>query len=627
MSKIENPKLAHYTGKADSKIAETLSAKHDASLEQPELSDQQIISYIYDIALDPGNLDAFIDRLQADANEHADKSLELGRIQTLNALLESHLSRAEEFLDRLSVDNHSTVTQQALARFDSTPAVLINAELNIVDANQPAFDAYRIAVGDSLDALPFVESDVDKLFTMLRQMLRDCTGKGSLLAMQPNEPTEAPSSPALLHAHWLNLESDKAIDVAGRRGFVLLVSTDVSWPLALDQTLQEVFGLTSAERDIVRGLVEGSALKTIANERHRSLGTVRSQVKSVLAKTRTHSQSELIRVTLSLMEIVKRSPLSGPADAQANTDSCTALTGQYAEIETLTCKDGRRLDYLVQGAKEGKPVLFSHMGYGLMRWPPAALAMALEYDLKIVSPIRAGFGHSDAVAKAADILQVTRDDTLMVLDHLGIDTCTYVAQGNDVMFALDLIVNHPERVSALVGLGSRFPLPSHSQYAGMGKWHRFLLSTARHAPHLVYFAAKAAFTLARKIGRDQMFRNVHRHSPSDLALLEDPNIFPTLLESSTISLSDDKHAAFAYAKELFENETDWSELVQPPLAVPAWFVSGMQDPLGDPVTIASYREAYPWIEIEVIEDAGQLLFFQQFEYLIPRIAESACANR
>ena len=57
--------------------------------------------------------------------------------------------------------------------------------------------------------------------------------------------------------------------------------------------------------------------------------------------------------------------------------------------------------------------------------------------------------------------------------------------------------------------------------------------------------------------------------------------------------------------------------------VPAWYVSGIQDPLGDPATVAAYRETFPWIDIDVLEGAGQLLFFQKFQELIPRIAESA----
>ncbi len=54
-----------------------------------------------------------------------------------------------------------------------------------------------------------------------------------------------------------------------------------------------------------------------------------------------------------------------------------------------------------------------------------------------------------------------------------------------------------------------------------------------------------------------------------------------------------------------------------------WFVNGAQDPSMDVATIAEYREAYPWIEIEVIAEAGQLLLYQHFDRVIPLAADAA----
>ncbi len=633
------------------------STAQSSTAQQPQLSDQQLIDYIYDIALDPGNLPEFIDRIADTGLEASEKHvasdnysgqnyspgnsslqnhspqnksrspLELARIQTLSAILESHLNRAETFLDRVSPDQAVDETRKVLASYDSTPALLINAALEIEEFNQMAVDAYGIDEEASLESLPFIDSDIDTLFTTLRQMLRDRTGKGELLALQleESEKTESTPLPALMHAHWLDIASAEPLVIGGRSGFVLLVSTDISWPLALDQTLHEVFTLTATERGIVRSLVEGNTLNTIAENRNRSIGTIRTQVKSILAKTRTHSQSELIRVTLSLMEIIKRSPLLGTTTAvvKANSpDSNNPVEFWPAEYQTLVLQDGRKLDYLVQGDSEGHPVLFSHMGYGLAHWPPAALRLAMIHKLKVITPVRSGFGKSDKVDKSADILRVTREDTLAVLDHLDIKQISYIAQGNDLIFALDFAQHYRDRTQQIIGLGSRLPLTTDIQYSGMGKWHRFILSTARYAPHLLYFSAKAAFILGRKIGREQMFKNVHQSSPADIAIQEKPEIKQTLLESSQLSLSEDHTAAFAYAKELFATESDWTELVQQTKDIPAWYVSGDEDPLGDPATIAAYREAYPWINIEVVDNAGQLLFYQKFEELIPRIAES-----
>lgn len=44
-------------------------------------------------------------------------------------------------------------------------------------------------------------------------------------------------------------------------------------------------------------------MKDIAEARGRSAETVRTQLRSILAKTETHSQSELVRVVLGLMDV------------------------------------------------------------------------------------------------------------------------------------------------------------------------------------------------------------------------------------------------------------------------------------------------------------------------------------
>jgi hypothetical protein len=40
-------------------------------------------------------------------------------------------------------------------------------------------------------------------------------------------------------------------------------------------------------------------------------------------------------------------------------------------------------------------------------------------------------------------------------------------------------------------------------------------------------------------------------------------------------------------------------------------------------TVAAYRETYPWIEIETIQEAGQLMIYQHFERIIPLLAKAA----
>lgn len=62
--------------------------------------------------------------------------------------------------------------------------------------------------------------------------------------------------------------------------------------------LAGTFGLTPAEVRVAAALAEGKDLATIAEEHRVTLGTVRSQLKSLMAKTDTHRQAELVTLLL-----------------------------------------------------------------------------------------------------------------------------------------------------------------------------------------------------------------------------------------------------------------------------------------------------------------------------------------
>jgi len=73
--------------------------------------------------------------------------------------------------------------------------------------------------------------------------------------------------------------------------------------------LQQAFRLTAAEIRVVSGLARGEDLKDIADQHGISIGTARAQLKSIMAKTETHRQSELVSLILRL---------SGPMNSVEN---------------------------------------------------------------------------------------------------------------------------------------------------------------------------------------------------------------------------------------------------------------------------------------------------------------------
>jgi DNA-binding CsgD family transcriptional regulator/PAS domain-containing protein len=68
----------------------------------------------------------------------------------------------------------------------------------------------------------------------------------------------------------------------------------------VDIVLQQAFGLTAAEIRIAKGIARGEDLKDIAEQHGISIGTARAQLKSVMAKSETHRQSELVSLMMRL---------------------------------------------------------------------------------------------------------------------------------------------------------------------------------------------------------------------------------------------------------------------------------------------------------------------------------------
>ena len=75
--------------------------------------------------------------------------------------------------------------------------------------------------------------------------------------------------------------------------------------------------------------------------------------------------------------------------------------------------------------------------------------------------------------------------------------------------------------------------------------------------------------------------------------------------------------------EVLASDSDWLDLMIAAKETPTWFINGTEDLSLDVATIAEYREQFPWVKIDVVTDAGQLLIYQKFTDLIPKIAQKA----
>jgi 3-oxoadipate enol-lactonase len=107
--------------------------------------------------------------------------------------------------------------------------------------------------------------------------------------------------------------------------------------------------------------------------------------------------------------------------------------------------DGGRLYYELEG--DGHPLLLIHGGLGTLRmWDEQVPVFAQSYQ--VIRYDTRGFGRTET----EDVEFSNSADAAAVLDHLGAGSAYVIGQSRGGMIALDLAVDRPDRVDALVSV-------------------------------------------------------------------------------------------------------------------------------------------------------------------------------
>ncbi len=110
---------------------------------------------------------------------------------------------------------------------------------------------------------------------------------------------------------------------------------------------------------------------------------------------------------------------------------------------------GARLYYETEGQDANPALLLIHAGIATLRmWDPIVTALA-EHHFVVRFDTR-GYGETDS----EDVEFSDREDALRLLDELGIERATVMGASRGGQIAIDLAVEHPDRISGLITIGS-----------------------------------------------------------------------------------------------------------------------------------------------------------------------------
>lgn len=554
----------------------------------------EIVDRLYEVALDPTRLEQLLEDWESQVGTKSD-GVAVAAFQDRE--FDAHLHRASVFLDRFEATREDGGYRSILEDIPRSAAFVSDGGSAIIGFNRSAALAFDLTEGARLEDLPFEPDDVALLRSAIVRVASGREEKVLTLRMGVLNR----DSPLMLRVG--------ALAGGDARPLALVVSTELVWPEEFAGTVQEAFGLTTAEIDIVRGITLGQPVKEIAEARGRSAETVRTQLRSILSKTETHSQSELVRVLLGLMDV-----MALPTEGAAPVPRAGAL--EPVVFNSMIAVDGRRLTWIEFGAPFGAPCLVFHTDYGLVRWPASAEREAVRLGIRVIVPVRAGYGRTDALAATIDQLDGVTRDYLALLDHLRLHRVAALVMGSALRFAMSVSLARPDLMSGILGAACQLPLQGPAQYERMDKWQRFVVANALHAPKILPFVVKAALSLARRVGKEAYFAQANGGSPADMECFSRPEVREAVLVGSEILLRDGLTAHEAFLADCIDSARDWSALVHK-TRVPVRLLQGDQDPMTPMQTVQELMADFKTLDVEFLPQTGQLLFFAEW----PRILQ------
>lgn len=559
----------------------------------------QVIDRLYDVAINPIHYEELIDAWEntfsldgSNGDVPPDDSDEV---------FGGHARRASDLLDRHQIVQPNNSKQSRLHDVKTRAAFLTDGFDKLLAVNGIASKTMGLSDGAPISDLPFRAVDIESLKEVALNVGKQNEPVSVVMRIRRNDNNK----PVLLRI--TPVENDGALPT------ILVVLAEIVWLEGFSENLCQTFKLTPAEAEVVRHIVSGLPASDIALARRTSVETVRTQIKSILEKTEAHSQIELVRTVVGLLDVISLTP-------DNDSEPPVSATSADTKFQTMTLSDGRRYEYRVFGDPDGIDCLYMHMDFGFILWPEEAERAAVNEGLRVIVPVRAGYGNSALPVFNSDFRQRTVDDMLELLDHLDVDKFVALTQGSDLRFAAAMAALTQGRMMGVVGCAAQLPLQNAAQYERMDKWQRFINWNARYAPKLLPFLVKAGFSLAQRIGKERFFEAVNGGSRADMQAFSNPSVKKAVLAGTNVCLSDEHIAHKAFSLEVIDHEADWIESLRD-CPVPIELFQGDQDPQSPLDTVNEIIAGMDHIKMQVLENTGQILFFTAWPQILPRVKQ------
>ncbi|WP_068296605.1 alpha/beta hydrolase [Pararhodobacter sp. CCB-MM2] len=565
----------------------------------------RLIGSIYEVVLRPEHFDSFM----ADWSDFVDNAARrLGELkvsdgpsakQLEDPVIEAHFRRAFALFERMgrgeTVVPHGSEGRPPLVRLGRGGVILSRQpEAETLFGAPVSLASIRAALDpDSATRLSAFLAALDRA---------PASGRFAVLSLE-----EAPSeiSASLPGGGLLAIVTSR--DPEGD-GFVAEMRTmGIGWTAGLSSILAESFRLTPREVELVRELTRGGDLPAVSLRSGRSLNTLRAQLKSVFAKTRTGGQPELMRLVAALM-------LHGP-------DSDVALDEprHAGEEIAIDVGDGRVMPVRVVGPEDGLPLVFVHgmlEGLGSL----AHLEPILRAEgLRIYAPMRANFGNSYGDPRIKESVDIYARDLGIVLETLKLSRVVMMGHMAGAVHAFGAAGRLGRQIAGVANVAGGVPITSIEQFATMTPRQRAMAYTARFAPALLPAVLRAGIAQIDSRSAESFMMPLYPTGTRDRDLVERPAIAEALIGGYRFTVAQGQRAFHADAWHVTR---DWSAIVAGS-DCPVLLVHGALDPVVSLRSVRDFARERNRVRLVELHDEGQLLLYAKPQVVMAQIAAFA----
>lgn len=243
-----------------------------------------------------------------------------------------------------------------------------------------------------------------------------------------------------------------------------------------EKTIQDLFGVTPAEASLMKQLSLGRTADQIADEKHVSINTIKSQLKSIFLKTGTSKQQEVIKLVVTSPAIYNDRN-HRPTSIHHTDHICVPN-----KEEVISLSDGRLLSYAEFGDKDGIPLLYLHSALGCRFEISPNRSSLTKLGIRLIVPERPGIGKSSPLIGRSVLDWV--DDCSELLDHLRLPTTNVLGYSVGANYALALAYKIPHRLSRVTIVSPSLPFNNNEYLNQLTPNYRLFVALGRYLPSM-----------------------------------------------------------------------------------------------------------------------------------------------